>query len=142
MEKVQRDMESRPSIYLSRLSWRITRRVGDDFPSGRRILEARASDSRISLGDRNTAYFHSSAIVKKGHSRICSLYNNKGETLTDSNSLKISVFDYFKSLYEAKDGFTHLNTSVGFSQITQDGLDSLSRSFTSQELFQALQTMQ
>ena len=53
-----------------------------------------------SKGDANTKYFHAVALARKNHNAIWSLQDERGNWVSDDNSLKALGTSFFKKIFE------------------------------------------
>ncbi|XP_028104122.1 uncharacterized protein LOC114303175 [Camellia sinensis] len=57
----------------------------------------------ITLGDRNTKFFHISTITKRRKTKINALKDTAGTWLTKANEINAAILDYFQNLFNCED---------------------------------------
>lgn len=101
-----------------------------------------AKSKWILLGDRNTRFFHQTAIVRQRKKFFLALQNNDGAWMYDEEDLRNMVVDFYSQLY-ATSGLTFYNlvSSHGFPILSKSEIVVLSRSVSMEETKRALFSM-
>ncbi|KAG7556773.1 Reverse transcriptase domain [Arabidopsis suecica] len=97
----------------------------------------------ISLGDRNTSYFHTSTIIKRRRNRIEALKNEEGQWVSDKQQLEQLAINYYQRLYsmEDVDAIVEKLPINGFVRLTHEEETGLNKSFTAQEVEASIRSM-
>lgn len=62
----------------------------------------RSREEWITSGDRNTAYYHAAATVRRNRNMIKSLRMDTGDWISDADQLKLHVRDYYMQLFSCE----------------------------------------
>ncbi|KAL8171581.1 hypothetical protein V2J09_023385 [Rumex salicifolius] len=97
----------------------------------------------IECGDRNTAFFHTSVVIRRRRNRISTLKDSSGNWITDSDMLESMVVDYFAELFtlpvEERDN--NLLAPGGFPRISNSDLLAISTPFSDDEIWASVRCM-
>lgn len=95
----QRALETRSCPFLVQLEKELRAEYETILHQEEVLWKQRSKDDWIKLGDRNTAYFHSKAVIKGRKSRIDRLRLSNEEWCSDQDLLKQHVTEFYKSLF-------------------------------------------
>lgn len=93
----------------------------------------------LSFGDRNTAYFHTKAIIRRQKNRIQCLKDNDHQWIWDDMKLKAMATEFYKNLF-SKEGDSHHREHFfsKFPTIDEGIKNQLLRTVTDEEVKRAL----
>ncbi|CAL5362434.1 unnamed protein product [Camellia sinensis] len=93
----------------------------------------------ITLGDKNTRYFHISTINKRRKLKINALKNDNGIWISDTEGVKNVILDYFKNLF-SKGDYQHLDHWANTTPVkfTKEDNDGFLKPLSNLEIFQAV----
>lgn len=99
----------------------------------------RSMEEWITLGDRNTKYYHAATKVRRAMKTIHALMNDNGELETDAGRVQDLVYNYFSRIFKMEDN-THQVRPIpnGFPAITDRISLCLCRDVTKEEVKAAL----
>ncbi|KAL8151704.1 hypothetical protein V2J09_021512, partial [Rumex salicifolius] len=97
----------------------------------------------IVLGDRNTAFFHTSTVIRRRRNRIEMLRDDDGRWVSDASALESMVTQYYQRLYSMDDVTLELSAlpSGGFVDLNPSECDRLNKPFSSAEIEAAVRSM-
>eukprot|EP00253_Pinus_taeda_P004750 PITA_04750 len=145
LEEVQKQIEDQGLTHqLKNKEWEI---------QGQLIHIKRAEETKwrfksrqlwLKEGDKNTAYFHKQATVRKTRNNVNAITDNEGNQHNNQESIKRAASLYFKSL------LTENHEEADYSEllqhlskgISQEVNDSLNREITEEEIRKAIWTLQ
>eukprot|EP00253_Pinus_taeda_P019808 PITA_19808 len=95
-------------------------------------------------GDKNTAYFHKQATVRKVRNNVNAITDSQGSQHNDQESIKRVAFLHFKSLLMENQEETDYAALLQHlpKGISQEANDSLNREITEEEIRKAIWTLQ
>ncbi|KAE8680777.1 hypothetical protein F3Y22_tig00111366pilonHSYRG00071 [Hibiscus syriacus] len=91
----------------------------------------------IKDGDRNTRFFHLSALTRNRANTIHSL-KIKGDFISDIGMIRSTVFNFFKATYNTKSAMEVEGLNLEFAQLTAIQSASLEVEFSEQEVWQVI----
>ncbi|CAA7025018.1 unnamed protein product [Microthlaspi erraticum] len=97
----------------------------------------------VSLGDRNTRYYHTTTVVRIRRNRIETLRDDEGAWITQPRDLERLAAEYYRRLYSLDDVdpiVPRLNP-LGFTQLTGEELRGLNKPFLQEEVETAIRSM-
>uniref|UniRef100_A0A803NML1 Reverse transcriptase domain-containing protein n=1 Tax=Cannabis sativa TaxID=3483 RepID=A0A803NML1_CANSA len=98
----------------------------------------------LQCGDQNTSFFHAHATSRKSKNVIKSLINTQGFSVSSKAEMTNVISDYYTSLFASDgvdpDSLNDILTTVP-TTITHEMNQSLTTPFTSNEVYEALQSM-
>lgn len=93
----------------------------------------------VCLGDRNTAYYHTKALIRKRRNRIGRLKSENGVWVDDEDQLRAMAFDYFSQLYSVQDPVnTQLAIHGAFPELPAHMAQALACDITETEIKHAI----
>lgn len=97
----------------------------------------------ITLGDRNTKYFHTSTVVRRRRNRIEALKDDEGRWITTASDLEKLAVDYYKRLYSLLDveQVVEKLPAEGFNTLTDVEKRALDKPVLECEIFKSIQSM-
>ncbi|PKA56136.1 integrator complex subunit 11 [Apostasia shenzhenica] len=103
------------------------------------LWKQRARVDWLKHGDRNTAYFHSTANSRRKTNFIPFLKDDNGKTFNDNLGMQELIVDYFEKLFssEVPQDMEHVTNRVQ-KHLTQEAIDSLQAQFNKEEITKAL----
>ncbi|GMI75256.1 hypothetical protein like AT1G43760 [Hibiscus trionum] len=139
---IQRALNSRPSRFLINLEAKLLINLENLLDQEELLWKQKACAAWISLGDRNTSYFHRRAIYKKQRSRISSLKLHDSSWCDDPSILKEEVVRFFESLFSTTDELTPIFPNVrSFHSLPSASLAHLDQPPSPSEIHDALKDM-
>ncbi|CAL1361155.1 unnamed protein product [Linum trigynum] len=129
-----------PGLY--KLQKKLEKELDDVLEQEEILWYQRSRENWVKFGERNTAYFHQQAIIRRRRNRIASLKASNGEWISDPQELAALVFDFFSLLYLQDDqDYTDGMPSQAFPRLTQEEMLLLLRPFTGADIQRAVQDM-
>ncbi|KAG7578919.1 Reverse transcriptase domain [Arabidopsis thaliana x Arabidopsis arenosa] len=103
----------------------------------------KSRDRWITLGDRNTTYFHTSTVIRRRRNRIEMLKNDEEHWISNSQELEKLALDYYTRLYSMidVDPIVDRLPQQGFVALSPADRTELSRSFVAEEVEKAIRSM-
>ena len=99
----------------------------------------KSSSDWVCLGDRNTSYYQTKALIRKSRNRISQLQNDDGTWLNDEADLQCHATRYFEELFSSSEPVApHLAIRGAFPTLNQATLDGLARDISADEVKSAL----
>lgn len=93
----------------------------------------------ITLGDRNTKFFHTSTLIRRNRNKIKCLMDEDGSWVADANRLKDMAVNYFLNLFHLEDESEQIiTTPAKFPQWSSTDLNALNRSFSAEDVRRAI----
>lgn len=117
---LQRAQEDRPSYYLNHLERTIQSDLDLSLLQEEAFWKQKSRDKWLSLGDKNTKYFHTIAKVKMGRRRILSLADSDGTKISDPSLLKTLAVNYFQELHTNDMSLIPFTTNASFPSVFED----------------------
>jgi hypothetical protein len=96
----------------------------------------------LTLGDKNTKFFHMSALQRRRKNKIAALQDNNGQWIYEENALQNLMVNFYKNLYSSSH-ITDIDfpTYQSFPTIKEDDLNLLKSEITIEETKHALFSM-
>ncbi|CAI0395768.1 unnamed protein product [Linum tenue] len=102
----------------------------------------RSREQWVHYGERNTAYFHQQASIRKRRNKIGSLKAANGEWISNPDDLAALVFDFFTLLYTQDIAdYSDLMPKNAFPRLSQEDLLMLLRPFQGSDIHKAIHEM-
>ncbi|MCH86708.1 RNA-directed DNA polymerase (Reverse transcriptase), partial [Trifolium medium] len=96
----------------------------------------------LTLGDKNTRFFHMSALQRRRKNKIAALQDNNGQWIYEENALQNLMVNFYKNLYSSSHIIdTDFPTYQTFPTIKEDDLNLLKSEITIEETKHALFSM-
>ncbi|KAH1039357.1 hypothetical protein J1N35_041100 [Gossypium stocksii] len=92
----------------------------------------------LHLGDRNTKFFHSRAILKRKSNRITAIRNNDGEWIFDPETIEAEANTFFQKLYGERPDTIGVFPPSNFPKLEDDNVNFLGNLVTYEEIKDAL----
>ncbi|CAL1406862.1 unnamed protein product [Linum trigynum] len=142
IHEIQKKIANDFSPGLFKLQSKLEKELDDVLEQGELIWFQRSREQWVRFGERNTAYFHQQAIIRRRRNRIASLKNDNGEWVSDPQELAAMVFDFFALLYLQDDQeYSDNMPKHAFPRLSQDDFRQLLLPFTGADIFKAIQDM-
>lgn len=92
--------------------------------------------------DHNTKFYHIQTIARRKRNMIVILKNNMGDWITDHDTLRTHVTDFYKNLFESPNGWSRWDqTGITFPKLKRDVMDQLNADICMDEVKCALFSM-
>lgn len=103
LEGIQKSLEKSRSHFLENLEKDLTKELEEVCLQEELLWFQKSRSDWISLGDRNTAYYHAKAVKRRHRKIIFSLKDDAGMWYSDDATLRSMAVSFFKSLYTSSD---------------------------------------
>ncbi|KAH1121339.1 hypothetical protein J1N35_004499 [Gossypium stocksii] len=135
MEK-ERDDETLAKIIDTRIQ------LNMEIDKDERYWEQRARINWLQLGDKNIAFFHKSASIRKKTNTINKLETDEGKEVTDDSEISMAATNYFQGLFSSKGvgNLSYLLSGIETS-ISAEINSILLEKFSAEEIYSALKEM-
>jgi len=143
LEGVQKHLAEGAGRHLIKLEAKIRRELDEVLGRIETFWFQKSWMDQIRDGDRNTKYFHLSAIIRRRANRVEKLQDDHGLWVTDQEHIKQIVAEFFSNLYTnlAAD-FQRNDLLTGrFLRLENDQLEELSKPYSNMQVLQALKFM-
>ncbi|KAK8639519.1 hypothetical protein V6N13_137894 [Hibiscus sabdariffa] len=139
---IQKSLCCHPSRFLRRLEPELLVDLEHLLDQEELLWRQKSRSDWISLGDRNTQYFHRRALCRKQRNKITALKISDGSWCDDDDTLMSEAVGFFKTLFEdngsPEDVFPIRNS---FPQLSSDALRCLDSVPSGDEIHGALMEM-
>lgn len=88
----------------------------------------------VQSGDRNTTFYHTTALVRRRRNKVASLKLPSGDWCDDQDVLKVCAADHFKALYATDDDADRIPPQIPEFPATFDSNSSILWRFLRQKL--------
>ncbi|KAL1126471.1 hypothetical protein V6Z11_A13G113600 [Gossypium hirsutum] len=88
----------------------------------------------LTLGDRNTSYFHRRTVQRRNFNKITALRDTDGDWIFDPEILKTEAVRFFQKLYGENPGLLGTMPSSAFPILNTEDADFLERNVTNEEI--------
>ncbi|XP_017620894.1 uncharacterized protein LOC108465094 [Gossypium arboreum] len=88
----------------------------------------------LTLGDRNTSYFHRRTVQRRNFNKITALRDTDGDWIFDPEILKTEAVRFFQKLYGENPGLLGTMPSSAFPILSTEDADFLGRNVTNEEI--------
>ncbi|XP_019160127.1 PREDICTED: uncharacterized protein LOC109156749 [Ipomoea nil] len=95
----------------------------------------------IASGDRNTAFYHAAATVRKSRNVVTRLMDNLGSWITEENELKRHIQSYYINLFTRDDSISAQSGTASFPRLNSRAWRIFNRPITKEEVHTALTDM-
>ena len=87
--------------------------------------------SWLQFGDKNTSFFHASAVGRRKRNRTEALQDESGEWITEPKAMQHLAVNFFKDLYTKDEGVVQIDSwPSNFPELDQSTLNHIHREFT------------
>ncbi|CAA7030621.1 unnamed protein product [Microthlaspi erraticum] len=103
----------------------------------------KSREKGITLGDRNTKYYHLTTVVRRRRNKIESLKDDEGHLVTQPRELEKLATDYYRKLYSLDDVdavVERLNPD-GFMRLTWAERNELNKAFSARDVESSIRSM-
>ncbi|XP_057746094.1 uncharacterized protein LOC130965343 [Arachis stenosperma] len=100
IEGIQRSNSYGRNLYLEDLEQKLNRELDDILDKEKSFWLQKSRENWIVDGDRNTRYYHTKTIVKRGKNRIMKLKGTDGEWIEEEEELGDHIINHFKNIYQ------------------------------------------
>nr|GLL49392.1 uncharacterized protein LOC109193865 [Ipomoea trifida] len=139
---VQRRLANSPHGGLLKLEKKLMDEYHDILYQEELLWFQRSREDWISSGDRNTAFYHAAATIRKSRNTVTSIRDECGHWVTDNATLKSLVRDYYVNLFTCGTPSPQQAVLGGvFPTISQQDWASFNRIVTKEEVHTALFAM-
>ncbi|KAK8554740.1 hypothetical protein V6N13_093714 [Hibiscus sabdariffa] len=125
---IQKSLSCHPSRFLCRLESELLVDLEHLLDQEELLWRQKSRFDWVSLGDRNTRYFHRRAICRKQRSMITTLMIRDGSWCDDDDTLMSEAVEFFKNLFDDTGSspkiFPVTNSFPQLSDVALRGLDS------------------
>ncbi|GKV17362.1 hypothetical protein SLEP1_g27876 [Rubroshorea leprosula] len=97
---IQQALQSKNSSFLIDLEKTLSKEYQDILKYEEDMWFMKSRIQWIQNGDRNTKFFHVSALKRRSYNRILGLKDDTGSWITDATAIEGIITSYFKSLYK------------------------------------------
>lgn len=135
LEGIQKTLYNRPSTFLCNLA----RELKDD------LLELLSQEEQywlqksklnwLTQGERNTRYFHATAVMRNRRMRVTRLKNDRDEWIEDPTELRKLVTRFYRELYQDSDVDPPVNMNLTYPELTIAEKDMLNRPINENEIY-------
>ena len=134
-------MSSNPSASLVSLENHLIKELDVVLGQEKDLWALKSRINLMVLGDRNTSFYHVSAIARRKHNLITAIKNEVGDWLTEEREVAAHIREGFMKLYttsqEAAIGDIKLNQNWQV-KLTDVEKESISHMVTDEEIFTAI----
>lgn len=97
----------------------------------------------ITMGDRNTTFFHTSTVIRRRRNHITMLQNDEGSWVTEGQELEQLAVAYYKRLYSLSDvdPVVERLSNHGFEKLSEEDHRGLDKLFSAMEVVMAVKSM-
>ena len=141
---IQKPLSNCPNAFLLNLQ----NKLNDDYNLILQLEEElwamKARTDWIIHGERNTAYFHMSTLVRRSRNRISSILNENSEWVHNIEEVKDIFVTYFKKLYQTKQSYSPINPEWDnnwCATLSMEEANSMAHCPSDEEIWGALKTM-
>ncbi|KAK8606629.1 hypothetical protein V6N13_052396 [Hibiscus sabdariffa] len=125
---IQKSLSCHPSRFLRRLESELLVDLEHLLDQEELLWRQKSRSDWVSLGDRNTRYFHRRAICRKQRSMITTLKIRDGSWCDDDDTLCSEAVEFFRNLFDdtgsAQEVFPVINSFPQLSDVALRDLDS------------------
>lgn len=141
---IQKTLESHPlSHSLTKLEGELRQELEQTCLQEELLWLQKSRSEWINSGDRNTAFYHTKAKIRRARSRITTLKDEQGSWISDESSLQQHACQYYQNLYTAEPRPTSPYPHRGmFPPIPPSSLAALNATVSLEEVKRALFDMQ
>ncbi|XP_072080961.1 uncharacterized protein [Arachis hypogaea] len=97
---IQRSNTYGVNPYLDKLEQELNKKLNDILDKEETFWMQKSRQEWIVEGDRNTRYYHTKTIIRRGKNRIQKLRNKEGNWIEEEEELKAHVLKHFQDLYQ------------------------------------------
>ena len=141
LDGVQRALASQPSIFLVALENQLIRELDVVLEQERDLLALKSRINWMILGDRNTSFYHVSALARRKRNLITAIKNDAGEWLSEeievANHIREESINIYTTSQEAAN--YHFNYNLQWqTKLSSEEKNSISHLVTEEEIRAAL----
>lgn len=104
LDGIQQTLERHHFVRLQELKNSLKKELEGVLPQKKMLWKQKSRCNWISLGDRNSKYFHVQTISRRKQNKIIMLKNGDGNWSTDEGQLRVMASTFFENLYTAEEG--------------------------------------
>lgn len=104
LEGVQKAIERRGNPCLYNLENKLSEEYSITLRQGELYWLQKARSKWLSLGDRNTSYFHASTVIRRKRNSVGALQGEDGQWMFDQMSLRAISVQHYISLFKEEEG--------------------------------------
>ena len=134
---VQKAMSNNPNHFLIQLEKSITEEYAEIMQQEEEFWALKSRLSWAEYGDRNTAFFHTTSLVRRHRNKIKSIKNSMGEWIMDEERVKRHILLGFQKLFQIEIQFSTLHSEIdsfSCSFLFEEEQEMLSAPVTEEEI--------
>ncbi|KAK9990872.1 hypothetical protein SO802_025857 [Lithocarpus litseifolius] len=109
---VQKAMSNNPNDFLIQLEKNLTKEYIDIMQHEEEFWALKSLLNWAELGDRNTAFFHTTTLVRRHRNKIRSIQNSVGEWITDDEGVKKHILLGFQQLFQTEAQHSNFHSDI------------------------------
>ena len=130
-------MSNNPSDFLIQLEKNLTKEYKDIMQQEKEFWALKSRLNWAKFGDCNTAFFHTTTLVRRHRNKIKSIQNSVGEWIMDEEGIKKHILLGFQQLFQTEDQLSPLHSDIesfSCSFLFYEYQVSISRQVTEEEI--------
>ncbi|KAF7815483.1 ribonuclease H [Senna tora] len=136
---IQEALDRKYNLFLSDLNKTLVKELEMVLDQEEVLWFQKARCQWIRDGDRNTSYYHTKAISRRRRNTILMLKNNDGNWTDEIEELKVTILEFFKSLFTEEKHQRHFNTEIlNWPQIESHTWNAINVPFEDEEIRRAI----
>lgn len=142
LKGVQRELSIQISYDLVQFEAQLQNEYRNVMKQEELLWYQKARDNRVRLGDRNTSYFHTQAVIRGKRKRVHRLKLLSGDWCDDPSLLEHEAQNYFSTLFVADPSLTATSfPHEAFPQLSAAACEHMERSVDKEEVRRALMSI-
>ena len=144
MNGIQRTIATRPSSYLLELEKNLIHELEAILNQEHELWALKSRVNWMVQGDRNTAFYHVSTLVRRNRNQITAIKNNVGEWINDEAEVMEFIRRGFYDIYSSSFTSSYRQSSqfcTGQARLIDEDRDSLWSRVTDEEIKAGLWSM-
>ncbi|KAG8480634.1 hypothetical protein CXB51_025228 [Gossypium anomalum] len=138
LHNIEIEHSKRNSAFLSQVEIEVREDLENVLYHEEILWRQKARCDWLTLGDRNTKFFHTRTLRRRKQNQITVLKNDLGEWIMDEEQLNTEAVNFFKALYGEQPGLIRGLPLNAFSTLSDEDFNLLNRPVSNEEIKTAL----